>query len=66
MHCKDCKYRTLKPQRKALYICTNNKLSEDGGFTDEEKTDMLIYNYLEGGTFEVGELFGCIHFEKGE
>jgi hypothetical protein len=57
MHCKDCKYNVK-------HICTNDKLSEDGGFTKEEKTDMLIYSYLEGGTFEVGDLFGCVHFEK--
>jgi hypothetical protein len=25
---------------------------------------MLIYSYQEGGTFEVGDMFGCIHFEK--
>jgi len=58
MYCKDCLYNVK-------HFCENEKLSEDFGFTEEEKNDMLVYSYQEGGRFEVGDMFGCIHF-KGE
>jgi hypothetical protein len=57
MHCKDCIFNVN-------HVCENEKLSENHDFTEEERIDMLIYSYQEGGRFEVGDLFGCIHFDK--
>jgi hypothetical protein len=47
--------------RNAAGRCTSTKLAEDFGQTDDEKSDMLIYDYSEGGGFWVGERFGCVH-----
>lgn len=41
--------------------CQSKKLSEDYGQSDDEKAEMLIYDYSEGDSFWVGERFGCIH-----
>lgn len=53
--CKTCKHRDKDGD------CTSNKLADDWGQNDEEKSDMLIYSYSEGGSFWVGENFGCVH-----
>lgn len=46
--------------------CQSNKLIEklDQSCLPDinERADMLIYDYYEGGEFWVGERFGCIHF----
>lgn len=59
-HCKTCKYRDKNG------YCNSQKISEPGNllreFSDEEKKDMLLYSYDEGGSFWVGELFGCVHY----
>lgn len=54
--CVSCKFRDSDG------ICTNGKLDESHNYSGEQKKDMLIYSYTEGGTFWVGERFGCIHF----
>ena len=54
MYCKDCKHRNEKG------LCESDKIQEDYGH--EDTTDMLVYPYLEGGYFEVGPKFGCVHF----
>jgi hypothetical protein len=50
---------------KESYRCTNKKIGEEWDFdSDEDKKDALIYSYSEGGWFEVGENFGCVHWES--
>ena len=53
--CKTCKHRDEKG------YCGNEKISEDYGQSNKDKTDMLIYDYSEGGGFWVGQEFGCVH-----
>ena len=53
--CKTCQHRG------ADGYCNSEKLQEDMGWTNEEKKDMLVYRYTEGGGFWVGENFGCVH-----
>lgn len=60
MYCKDCKSRDSKGR------CLSEKIDEDHGCSDEEKVDMLVYSYTEGGSFRVGDKFGCIHFKLKE
>ena len=55
MYCKDCKFN--KSGR-----CENEKIDEDYG--QDDRSDMLIYDYSEGGGFSVGDMFGCIHFKR--
>jgi hypothetical protein len=40
-----------------------NRIQEETGQSEEDRQDMLIYDYNEGGGFKVGALFGCVHFE---
>lgn len=53
--CKNCEYRLDNG------YCGNDKLAEKNGQSDSEKKDMMLYSYDEGGSFWVGENFGCIH-----
>lgn len=53
--CKTCEHRNASGN------CECEKLAEDYGFSEEEKKDMLVYSYTEGGGFWVGDNFGCIH-----
>lgn len=46
-------------------VCMNiNKLNEAGEFGSNELKDMLVYSSQEGGAFEVGPLFGCVHHRE--
>lgn len=54
--CKTCSFR-----QKDGY-CSNEKLMENWGQSDEQKIDMLLYTHSEGGGFWVGPNFGCIHY----
>lgn len=42
--------------------CRSEKLSEDYGSCIGDRSDMLVYPYMEGGRFWVGPKFGCVHF----
>jgi hypothetical protein len=42
-------------------ICVSPKLAEDADYPGVRKDDMLIYSYYEGGYFETGPDFGCVH-----
>jgi hypothetical protein len=53
--CETCKFRDNDGR------CTNEKLAESWSQSIEEKQDMLIYDYSEGGGFWVGPKFGCVH-----
>lgn len=46
--------------------CTSGKLAEDDfRFSDDnEREDMLLYDYAEGGGFKVGPRFGCVHYSR--
>ena len=68
--CKTCKFRNKDDE------CTNSKISDNarwpGGYYENEEeerenreqtNDMLLYSYDEGGSFFVGEEFGCVHWE---
>ena len=45
-------------------FCNSEKIDETMGQSDEKKADMLIYSYSEGGSFWVGEYFGCVHHKE--
>ena len=53
-YCENCIWRINEK-------CTNSKIQEDYSFLDEEKEDMMLYSYTEGGYFWVGPKFGCVH-----
>ena len=53
--CGTCKHRDADGH------CQNDKLAENWWHEEDGKADMLIYDYIEGGGFWVGELFGCVH-----
>jgi len=55
--CKDCFYRDNNRH------CNNlEKIRETGAKPQSNADDSLIYDYNEGGGFEVGDFFGCVHF----
>lgn len=56
MHCKDCVFHVKGN-------CLNPHLTDEEYNPDFDKTVGLKYSYDEGGWFEVGEYFGCIHFK---
>ena len=63
MYCKDCKFR--EKYYEGNYICRNyDKLDEDHGVGKDN--DQLSYSYNEGGYFQVGDFFGCVHFKQRE
>lgn len=53
--CKTCQHRSKRG------YCCSDKIAENLGFGGDEKSDMLIYSYVEDGRFWVGENFGCVH-----
>ena len=57
--CKTCIYRN------GFGHCQSGKITEYyPGIPKDEKARMLIYSYFEGGTFWVGEKFGCVHHQE--
>lgn len=59
--CKTCKFRQ---KHYGCFICSCDKISEDYSQSDSKSKDMLIHSYNEGGSFFVGEDFGCIHHKS--
>ena len=57
MFCKDCKFKSSYGK------CTNHDKIDEGHGVGE-KNDQLSYSYVESGSFEVGDYFGCVHFKK--
>ena len=57
--CKNCKWREDR-------VCMNDgKIHEkDYEKRDNANDDHLVYSYYESGGFEVGDNFGCVHFEE--
>lgn len=54
--CGTCKHRISG-------FCESEKLGEDWGQSDFDRSDMLLYSHSDGGWFLVGERFGCVHHE---
>jgi hypothetical protein len=57
--CKNCIWRNEKRHCGNDSVISEN-YNQGKGSADER----LIYSYSEGGSFEVGDNFGCVHFEK--
>jgi len=69
--CKDCKFveknRVDYPTRcTEIFYCGNEDKLFENGCGDTSENDYLSYSYQEGGGFEVGPQFGCIHWLKNE
>ena len=60
--CKNCTYWNIEGNKKSVGLCTSDKLSEDYYIIGHPADDMLIYPYVEGGWFETGPNFGCVHW----
>ena len=58
-YCKDCEWRD-----EYRYCMNREKLDENWHQGFGENDDRLIYSYQEGGVFQVGDNFGCVHFKK--
>jgi hypothetical protein len=57
--CKTCKFRNED------WECDNAHINDYTNWSDAtEIHDMLVYSYREGGSFFVGEDFGCVHHEE--
>ena len=56
--CKTCRYRDGNG------FCKNEKIAEEYCYDNNDKDDMLIYSYNEGGGFKSGDNFGCIHHDE--
>lgn len=56
MYCKDCDWWKNKH-------CKNDeKIGEDICWDEDKNIDQLSYSYREGGAFQTGPMFGCVHF----
>lgn len=70
--CKDCKHWGPKTSTfsdrliERFKYCNSEKITEDGPQPGGRTTDMLIYDYYEGGGFSTGPDFGCVHWSKRE
>lgn len=56
MYCKDCEWW------KDKYCQNETKLHENEYLNENENIDELDYSYNEGGSFQTGPMFGCVHF----
>ncbi len=63
-HCKTCKYWLVKERFSGGHCGNGDKIAEDDG--QDYLSDMLIYEYSEGGRFWTGPEFGCVHHEEIE
>lgn len=60
--CKTCKHWAPHLDGHLLHLggrCNSDKLAEYD--TEVTASDMLIYDYSEGGGFNTGPAFGCVH-----
>ena len=62
--CKDCKFRSKKGTCVSLKIRDDVPWYDDDENHQEKIKDMLLYSYDEGGSFFVGEEFGCVHWDE--
>lgn len=54
-HCETCLHRNDQGN------CKSPKLDEDDHDPSQQRDNMLLYSYTEGGSFWVGPQFGCVH-----
>jgi len=54
MYCRDCLFRNEEKSCDSPYFSDYKNPEERG----------LTYSYSEGGSFTVGDFFGCVHFES--
>ena len=65
MYCKNCKWKSVELHFPYRQICSNPNIHEDtDNQPNDDLSDDLIYSYTEGGTFIVGDFFGCVHFKE--
>lgn len=67
MNCKDCKHFRREEEGSQFGVCANDKFKSDYKEMHVCKcpVDGLYASCDEQrGYFTIGELFGCIHFEK--
>lgn len=62
MYCKDCVFRQVNCNTRES-VCLSPYLTDDAYDQDFDRTKGLKYSYDEGGWFEVGDYFGCVHFK---
>ena len=63
--CETCKF--WQPHEFAespMRVCQSSKVVETGPWDGED--DSLVYSYDEGGYFQTGPKFGCVHHEPKE
>lgn len=60
-HIMKCKY--CKSYDVLMQSCDNDHIREYIG-EDDIDSDCLTYSYAESGMFQVGDNFGCVHFER--
>lgn len=56
MYCKDCAWW------KNRHCQNEEKIGEDICWDADKNIDQLSYSYNEGGWFQTGPMFGCVHF----
>ena len=56
MHCKDCDWWKNK------HCLNKEKIGENICWDEDKNIDQLSYQYNEGGSFQTGPMFGCVHF----
>lgn len=63
--CRTCKFRKLHfidHNKRNIFRCVSLNIFES---LNEEYTELqMAYSYEEGGSFHVGENFGCIHHSE--
>ncbi len=57
--CKNCKFRDEDRYCQSVFLYENGM-----GDDDNKDDNALVYSYFEGGSFRVGDNFGCVHFEE--
>jgi len=60
-HWKEDELKWFTP-RLGHGTCQSDKIAENEG--QKQTQDMLIYSYSEGGYFETGPDFGCVHHRQ--
>ena len=65
MYCKDCKFREKSRGHGTgmRHVCGNRSAMAEYLF-QEDTSKMMIYPYNDGGSFYVGDNFGCVHFRE--
>jgi hypothetical protein len=57
-NCKDCDWWVN------CYCKNDGKIGECLCSKNKDNIDQLSYSYNEGGAFQTGPMFGCVHFKE--